>query len=117
MRTRPYQQLQTRFEPNVEFEVTPVSEAQVRHLVRERFRDLQNRLVDDYRGEAGNRLSRSRLNRIANDAAALAWTTSYPLLVMPVLFAEKYLEEFTRETPRIEQRSRALMELVGDRTE
>ena len=29
------------------------------------------------------------LRRAANDAAALAWTTVFPLLVFPVLFEEK----------------------------
>jgi hypothetical protein len=30
-----------------------------------------------------------RLRRAANEAAALAWMTSYPVLVFPVLFEEK----------------------------
>jgi hypothetical protein len=31
----------------------------------------------------------AQVRRAANEAAALAWVTPYPLLVFPVLFAEK----------------------------
>jgi hypothetical protein len=51
------------------------------------------------------------LRRAANDAAALAWDTLYPLLVFPVLFEEK-IEAALRHATRqacIRERSRELL--------
>jgi hypothetical protein len=51
------------------------------------------------------------LRRAANDAAALAWATLYPLLVFPVLFEEKIaaaLRQAERQA-RIFKRSRELL--------
>lgn len=112
MSTQKNRELATQFAPEVQFEVTPMSEAEARLRMRDRFEELQGRLVEQYLHQPDNSLVRAKLELIANDAAALAWTTPYPLLLMPVLFQEKAREGRAREArqQRIQKRSRALME-------
>lgn len=50
----------------------------------------------------------SRLRRAAEDAASLAWTTPFPLLVLPELFSEKAEEACTRSQRQREIRQRSL---------
>jgi len=54
------------------------------------------------------------LPRAAEEAAALAWATPYPLLVLPELFAEKAAEAgvWSERQRRIRQRSRRLVNLA-----
>ncbi len=51
------------------------------------------------------------LRRAAEEAAALAWGTAYPLLMLPELFAEKAAEAFVQSERQreIRRRSRALV--------
>jgi hypothetical protein len=53
----------------------------------------------------------SRLRRAANDAAALAWASSFPLLFFPVLFDEKAQAATVQQErqEKVLQRSRALL--------
>ena len=53
--------------------------------------------------------------RAANDAAALAWTTPYPLLLFPVLLEEKAAAGRIQALRQkgIRQRSREFMREVG----
>jgi hypothetical protein len=79
----------TRFEPDSRFELKPVPAAPFRVAQENRFENLKTRLLierieDTYDPELG-----TYLRRAANDAAALAWITPYPLLVFPALFDEK----------------------------
>jgi hypothetical protein len=79
----------TRFEPDTRFELKPAAAAPFRAAQENRFENLKNRLLlekieDAYDPELG-----AYLRRAANDAASLAWITSYPLLVFPALFDEK----------------------------
>ncbi len=53
----------------------------------------------------------SQVRRAANEAAALAWVTPYPLLVFPVLFEEK-VEAALKVSERqeeVRQRTRELL--------
>jgi hypothetical protein len=50
---------------------------------------LKNRLLVDRLGSALGAEENSQVRRAANEAAALAWLTKYPLLVFPSLFEEK----------------------------
>ena len=54
------------------------------------------------------------LRRAANDAAALAWLTPYPLLLLPVLFEEKALAARlkTGRQALIRERSNELLALA-----
>jgi hypothetical protein len=54
-----------------------------------RFEELKNRLLRERLSRAAEPGWESLLRRAANEAAALAWVTPYPLLVFPDLFAEK----------------------------
>lgn len=79
----------TRFEPDTRFELKPAVAPPFRAAQETRFESLKSRLLiekieDAYDAELG-----PYLRRAANDAAALAWITPYPLLVFPALFAEK----------------------------
>jgi len=51
------------------------------------------------------------LSRAANDAAALAWVTRYPVLFFPVLFEEKAETALLRaeRQEQVLQRSRGLL--------
>ena len=77
---------------DVAFELTPVTGVVPQELVRIKFMELQSGLVKDCLGETRNPIVRGGIHRAANEAAALSWTTSYPLLVMPALFHEKARE-------------------------
>jgi len=54
-----------------------------------RFEGLKSRLVAELLEGFPNAGRTASVRRAANEAAALAWTTPYPLLVFPVLFEEK----------------------------
>ena len=84
-----YQRVPTEFGPEVRFEVPPVPPPPFRARVDAELERLKNRLLREHREEAWDSRLRIALRRAANDAAALAWVTPYPLLVFPVLFEEK----------------------------
>ncbi|MBI4661205.1 MAG: hypothetical protein HY735_20475 [Verrucomicrobia bacterium] len=77
------------FGPDVEFDLTPSPAIVPSETVRIRFQELQERLVRDSLSGTQNPVVRGGLQIAAHEAAALAWTTPYPLLVMPILFQEK----------------------------
>ena len=76
----------TRFAPETRFELQPAPfrAAQAAELER-----LKNRLLARQLAEAPTPEYNPPLECAANDAAALAWATLYPLLVFPGLFEEK----------------------------
>src|SRR5262249_2616605 len=84
-----YRRLPTEFGPETRFELKPAPPAPFRALQENQFEQLKSTLV-------GRRLEKlwspdmsAHVRRAANEAAALAWVTPYPLLVFPVLFDEK----------------------------
>jgi len=88
-RNRMKNKVTTRFEPDTRFELKPAAAAPFRAAQESRFENLKSRLLlerieSTYDPELG-----TYLRRAANDAAALAWITPYPLLVFPALFDEK----------------------------
>lgn len=78
-----------RFGPETRFEVQPVPPAPFRATQENEFERLKNRLLTRELAEAPTPELNAPLRRAANDAAALAWETLYPLLMFPVLFEEK----------------------------
>lgn len=60
-----------------------------RHTAEADLEQLKNRLLREALERAGTFELNVRLRRAANDAAALAWLTPYPLLLLPGLFEEK----------------------------
>jgi len=79
----------TRFGPETRFELRPAPPAPFRALQETEFEQLKERLLRRQLAGATAPELNPPLRRAANEAAALAWATLYPLLVFPVLFEEK----------------------------
>lgn len=83
----------TKFAPETRFELRPAPPAPFRANLESNFEQLKNRLLAERLAERLADDERPELNaplrRAANEAAALAWVTRYPLLVFPALFEEK----------------------------
>jgi hypothetical protein len=79
----------TRFAPETRFALRPAPPAPFRANLESNFERLKNRLLAErLAGDERPELN-APLRRAANEAAALAWVTRYPLLVFPALFEEK----------------------------
>jgi hypothetical protein len=78
-----------RFGPETRFEVRPVPPAPFRATQETEFERLKGRLLARQLAGAPAPELTPPLRRAANEAAALAWATVFPLLVFPVLFEEK----------------------------
>ena len=76
------------FAPEARFEVRPAAAAPFRVIQESEFERLKSRLLAEQLAGATPEVT-VPLRRAANEAAALAWVTFYPLLVFPVLFEEK----------------------------
>ena len=79
----------TRFVPETRFELRPGPPAPFRATQENEFERLKKPVAHAATGRAGQTGLNTPLRRAANEAAALAWVTLYPLLVFPVLFEEK----------------------------
>jgi hypothetical protein len=79
----------TGFAPETRFALQPVTAAPFRANLESEFERLKNRLLAETLDQAERPELNVPLRRAANDAAALAWVTFYPLLIFPVLFEEK----------------------------
>ena len=100
-----------RFGPETRFEVRPVPPAPFRATQENEFERLKGRLLARELAAAPAPELNPPLRRAANEAAALAWATVYPLLVFPVLFEEKTeaaLRQAERQA-RIFENSRELL--------
>ena len=83
------QRIATRFGPEAGFEVNPSPAAPFRATEETELERLKNRLLHERLARVSQPDINVRLRRAANDAAALAWVTAFPLLVFPGLFEEK----------------------------
>src|ERR1700742_1483854 len=81
-----YGKVRTRFAREVRFEVKPVPFRTTENTELEKLKD---RLLRQLLDEAGTPDENTAVRRAANDAAALAWASRYPLLVFPTLLEEK----------------------------
>ncbi len=100
-----------RFGPETRFEIKPAPPAPFRAVQETQFERLKNRLLQERLEEALETGLNSQLRRAANEAAALAWVTPYPLLVFPALFEEKAAASLlhAERQAEIRQRSRELL--------
>ena len=100
-----------RFGPETRFEVRPAPPAPFRAMQETEFERLKHRLLTRHLAAVPTPELNTPLRRAANDAAALAWATLYPLLVFPVLFEEKIAAAFRQaeHQARIFERSRELL--------
>ena len=78
-----------RFAPETRFTLPPATNAPFRANLESDFERLKSRLLAETLDEAEQPGLNAPLRRAANEAAALAWITFYPLLVFPTLFEEK----------------------------
>ena len=107
------ERLPTKFGPETRFEVRPAPPAPFRALQENLFEQLKNRLLhEELEGSWVATLS-GHVRRAANEAAALAWVTPYPLLVFPALFDEKLeaARDFVQRQEQVHQRTRELLVL------
>jgi hypothetical protein len=77
------------FRPETRFEVRPTPPAPFRITQENEFERLKSRLLTERLLATGRAELNASIRRAANEAAALAWVTFYPLLVFPTLFEEK----------------------------
>jgi hypothetical protein len=106
-----YKRVPAKFGPETGFEVTPSPPAPFRARQEAELERLKAQLLAErLQGREETRLL-SHLRRAANDAAALAWVTRYPLLVFPALFEEKVEVALLRaeRQAQIRQRSHELL--------
>lgn len=81
--------LRAKFSPDTRFEVKPAPPAPFRATQETDFERLKSRLLTETLLATGQPELNVAIRRAANEAAALAWVTFYPLLVFPALFEEK----------------------------
>jgi len=106
-----HRRVPTQFGPETGFEVRPGPPAPFRARQEAELERLRAQLLAERpEGRADPRLS-GQLWQAANEAAALAWVTQYPLLVFPALFEEKAAAALLRaeRQEQIRQRSRELL--------
>jgi len=84
-----YRRVPTRFGPETRFELKPAPPAPFRAAQETRFERLKNELLNERLGDLLDSAFNSYVRAAANEAAALAWVTPYPLLAFPTLFDEK----------------------------
>jgi hypothetical protein len=108
-----YKRVPTKFGPEIRFEVIPVPPAPFRARQDTELERLKNQLLQDRLHELWDPQHKSPLRRAADEAAALAWVTPYPLLVFPVLFEEKAAAALlhAERQNQVRQRSRELLAL------
>jgi hypothetical protein len=82
-------QVPTEFGPETRFELRPTPPVPFRATQDTEFERLKSQLLIRQLAEVPTPELIPPLRRAANDAAALAWATLFPLLVFPVLFEEK----------------------------
>ena len=84
-----YRRVPTRFGPDTRFEVKPVPPAPFRATQETDLERLKHRLLVGILNKVDGTEANPFVRRAANEAAALAWVTPYPLLTFPGLFEEK----------------------------
>lgn len=105
-----HKRVPTEFGPETRFEVRPAPPAPFRALQETRFEELKTALLRERLDGLWNPDLTVSVRRAANEAAALAWVTPYPLLVFPGLFEEKARTALlvARRQQRIRNNSHAL---------
>jgi hypothetical protein len=111
---RSYRRVPARFASATRFRLRPATPAPFRALEENRFEQLKNELLRARLEQDWENSDCSHVRRAANDAAALAWLTPYPLLVFPVLFEETADVGLHRakQQQSIRERSRELFALA-----
>ena len=108
---RSYRRVPTKFGTETGFEVRLASPAPLRARREAELERLKAQLLAERLEGRGDPQSHGQLQFAAEEAAALAWVTRYPLLVFPTLFEEKADAALLRaeRQEQIRQRSRGLL--------
>ena len=77
------------FEPETRFDVAPVAAVPFRGTRETELEQFKKQLLRAALSQATAAELYAALRRAANEAAAVAWMTPFPLLFLPVLFEEK----------------------------
>jgi hypothetical protein len=106
-----YKRVPTKFGAETAFEITPSAPLPFQAKHEAEFERLKEQLLANRLTGGWGLQFASALRHAANEAAALAWVTRYPLLVFPVLFEEKAAAALRRGQlqQRIRRRSRQLL--------
>ena len=101
----------TKFGPETRFEVRLSASALLRAREDADLERLKARLLAEGLKEHWEAPSEGPLRQAADEAAALAWATQYPLLVFPVLFEERAQAALLRadRQEHIRERTRELL--------
>jgi hypothetical protein len=83
------QGVSTKFARETRFAIAPLFASPFRAVQETEFEKLKGRLLRRLLDNSVQPELNAPLRRAANDAAALAWTTSFPLLFFPTLLEEK----------------------------
>jgi hypothetical protein len=113
-----YRRVPTRFGPETRFEVRPAPPAPFRAMQEPELERLKNRLLLRFLNELTEPKFNGYVRRAANEAAALAWVTPYPLLVLPGLFEEKAAAALVQagHQENVRRRSRRLVREIDAST-
>ena len=97
--------VETRFEPDTAFDVTPVHSWQA--IQDTELEALKGKVLKEWLNSHEAPSCNPALRRAANEAAALSWLTPFPLLVFPALMQEKAIDAIQRceKQKSIRQRS------------
>jgi hypothetical protein len=108
MNNRINETIRTRFGPEVRFDVPT---APFRATETTALEELKKQLLRQWLEQATETGQNILLRRAANDAAALAWLTQYPLLVFPTLLDEKVRAAFLQHKRQagVRRRSQKLL--------
>ena len=106
-----YRRVPTKFGPEMGFEVKPTPPGPFRARQEAELERLKVQLLAERLEASWESQLASRLQHAANEAAALAWVTQYPLLVFPALFEEMAETALLRaqRQEQVRQRSRVLL--------
>jgi hypothetical protein len=108
-----YRQLPARFGPETRFEVKPAPAAPFRATQETGLEQLKNRLLSRWLNDLAEPELNAYVRRAANEAAALAWVTPYPLLMFPALFEEKARTALLQAKRQANVRQRSFQLLVA----
>lgn len=101
--------VRTRLAPGPRFGLTAAPAAPFRGALESELEQFKDRLLRELLEGSRNVLLQAPLRRATNEAAALAWTTPFPLLVLPELVREKAesARRYARRQAAVLRRSRS----------
>lgn len=108
----PVRKVPTRFGPETRFELQPAPAAPFRATQETALERLKSRILREFLSDLPEPRLNGYLRRAANEAAALAWVTPYPLLVFPTLFEEKAEAAILQAERQVSVRERSLQLLA-----